>query len=397
MSEESKNIHNGAPVLNCYLNNNHKMMSNVPQTTSDESDEFDEMDGPLSSTSFKDSKKNDDSNKSKLDELNKLSIAEIDSFILRLTELKVLKQQQEQEGGEQEGGEQLNFNNIKQNAHLEVSKYIINDIAEYENNTVSDTDVFLQNINKNINNKLEGGNIELNSNVSTERFLDYIEDKLNNNLNNNLNGGDINNILQDSFIKGMNKGGYLDNDTITQQDILNGIRMYGGKKNESETESDEDSDNEDSDNEESELESELESESESDSDKLKFNTKRSSDKRGQNKYDSSSDSSSDSNSDSNSDSDDESESSSGKNNYTTGPSVKRGKKTENYKYNSDSDSDSLSSIIVTSEDKSVTPYMVSSSSLQTDDINLISFSPKHTTKKSSKKSTKKSSKKSSKK
>ena len=131
----------------------------------------------------------------------------------------------------QEGGNQTD---LKKRTHYEVSNFINNDISRFENTEVesvsdsdSDTSVFLNNTAKHLN-QLTGGNVELNTNASTEEFLDYVENKL----NNNLTGGDINNILQDSFMKGINKGGYIDNDTITQQDILNRLRLYvnGNKK-----------------------------------------------------------------------------------------------------------------------------------------------------------------------
>jgi hypothetical protein len=362
----------------------------------------------------------------------------------RLYNLKVKCSSQQ----EQKGGELLNYNNIKQKAHIEVSNYINNDISKYENNldnTETDTEVFLQNINNKLN-ELGGGNMELNSNsnsnlnsnVSTEQFLDYVENKL----NNNLKGGDINNILQDSFVKGMNKGGYLENDTITQQDILNRIRMSGGRNDddvdvdddesdesndsdddsddETESDSSDDKDKSDSDNKSSKMDKKKTSSSSSSDNALLYDsdnnnsdneTSESSessqsskssetDKQDMDggKHNDSSTSSNDSKSSDSKSSSDSSESSSSssstKINYTTGPSAKRVNKTE---YDSESDEDSLSSIIVSSEDKSVTPYMMSSSSLKTEDINLISFSPKKESKKSNKKSNKKSSKKSSKK
>lgn len=123
----------------------------------------------------------------------------------------------------QEGGNQTD---LKKKTHYEVSNFINNDISRFENTEVesvsdSDTSVFLNNTAKHLN-QLTGGNVELNKKASTEEFLDYVENKL----NNNLTGGDINNILQDSFMKGINKGGYIDNDTITQQDILNRLKLY---------------------------------------------------------------------------------------------------------------------------------------------------------------------------
>ena len=178
------------------------------------------------------------------------------NLINRSHAVKLKEINDKQQSGGQSGGKQINYDNYKKNAHMKVSDYINKNISEYENsdtdtsaflqninnklnelsggnnninnNTDTDTSVFLQNINKKLNELTGGQNVELNSSVSTEHFLNYIENKLNNNLNNNLNGGDINNILQDSFIKGMKKGGYLDKNRISQQDILNRIRMSGG-------------------------------------------------------------------------------------------------------------------------------------------------------------------------
>ena len=142
----------------------------------------------------------------------------------------------------QNGGNQINNDVLKRKTHINVSNYINNDIFQFEkaevksesvSESVSDTSVFLNNTAKHLN-QLTGGNEELNTNISTEEFLNYVETKL----NNNLSGGDINNILQDSFMKGINKGGYLDNDTITQQDILNRLRIYVSGNHEGGYESD---------------------------------------------------------------------------------------------------------------------------------------------------------------
>jgi hypothetical protein len=201
--------------------------------------------------------------------------------------------------------------------------------------------------------------------------------------------GNINNILEDSFIKGIQNGGYLDNDTITQQDIINRIKMSGGENHEdSNSEDSDDSDNSDDSenlNESDKSESSDESESESESEKKETETNDDSDSdlnsdsvesnenkdnldggRKKSKDDSSessesSDSSSSSSSDTDSESDNEIK-------YKTGHNISRVKK----------NNDSVSSSIIISSDKSVsvTPYMLSESSLKTDDINLVSFSPK---------------------
>jgi hypothetical protein len=357
------------------------------------------------------------------------------------TNAMFLKQQVESQKDKRDlrGGRQLDYNNYKNNAHINVSDYITQKLSKYENtdsdtsvflenmnnklNNVaggyksnhieSDTAIFLQNINnkinelkgsgnvkannsetdtsiflQNINNKLNeltGGNnnkandnIEINSSVSTEHFLNYIENKL----NNNLEGGDINNILQDSFIKGMNEGGYLNKKKtkISQQDILNRIKMSGGGGSKDDS-SDSDSD--------SESDSESNSDSSQSSNKKPYTHKK-------NKSDSNdsiggSDTESDEDTDSEEDSDkdtDEDTETDEDNNFQT----KHGEKKPIFDGGSE---DSLSSIIISSGENSETPYMISDS-LNTEDINLVSFSspkkPKRSTKKSSKKSSKKSKK-----
>ena len=322
------------------------------------------------------------------------------NLINRSHAVKLKEINDKQQSGGQSGGKQINYDNYKKNAHMKVSDYINKNISEYENsdtdtsaflqninnklnelsggnnninnNTDTDTSVFLQNINKKLNELTGGQNVELNSSVSTEHFLNYIENKL----NHNLQGGDINNILQDSFLKGMNKGGYLKNKKkISQQDILNRIRMSGGGKKDDEDDSSSSSSDSDSDSDSDKSSSSSSSKNNNKNKKKYKNDSESSDTNGgsdSRDSDYSKDSSESLESD---DKDDE--------NYTT------------QKGGSDSD-DSLSSIIISSGGNSETPYMISDS-LHTEDINLVSFSPKQKHMNRSSKKTKKSSKKSSKK
>jgi len=369
----------------------------------------------------------------------------------------------------QEGGNQTD---LKKRTHYEVSNFINNDISRFENTEVSvsdsDTSVFLNNTAKHLN-QLTGGNVELNTNASTEEFLDYVENKL----NNNLTGGDINNILQDSFMKGINNGGYIDNDTITQQDILNRLRLYvngnqqGGESNEDEYDVTDDDDVTDPKKEEGKGEGEGEGEDEgvTNTDSEEEEKEQNGGRRKNNSSDSSSssdedDSSSDSsssieensssiklkikskrlngnskiNDDNLTDEEDDDSSSSDEEDesdklFETKEKTKRSvnkidninvlgseddeddedddvdddddedddddddddddssdsedkssddKKTKDNKKKSDYNADSLSSIIISSSKASITPYMMSSDySLHTDDINLISFSPKN--------------------
>ena len=315
--------------------------------------------------------------------------------------IEALKKQQQNLSGAGDkknlvGGEQLNFENYKNRAHVEVSDYINNNISKYDTveSETSNTEVFLQNINDKLigggnysakeeeNSDYDGGNIEINSSVSTEHFLDYIENKL----NNNLKGGDINNILQDSFIKGMNEGGYLDKKPpkISQQDILNRIRMSGGaKKNKNDDDDDDDDDDEEDDKSSDEDDSSSESSESSSSTKNEYTTKNIS-KRSNNKKKSEDDSDDDSDSDSDKDSNESNDSNDSDDSDVSNDSDKDDnvasesepvKKTYKNKKSTTQqiDSESLSDIIVTSE-KSITPYMLSNSSLQTEDINLVSFS-----------------------
>jgi hypothetical protein len=374
--------------------------------------------------------------------------------VAQLKELAQTAQTVELTRKAQKGGRQLDYNNYKREAHVNVSDYINNRLSKYENtdsetsvflenltggntkdkylnsntsafldgeetknrnkyldsNTSAftggddkkeletDTDVFLQNINRKLNeltggngtnnanadtdtdvflqniskklNELTGGakddNIEINSSVSTEQFLNYIEQKL----NNNLKGGDINNILQDSFIKGMNKGGYLNKNKkrISQQDILNRIRMSGGGSKDDDSEDDSEDDSSDS-------SSSSKSSSSGSEPKTKHTKQDDDDSIGGSSSDPDSDFGSESGSESGSGSESESDSESG------------------FVHNQESiggSDDSLSSIIVSSGGNSETPYMISDS-LHTEDINLVSFSPK-VMNRSSKKSSKKSKK-----
>jgi hypothetical protein len=399
------------------------------------------------------------------------------------------------------GGEQSNFKEIKHKAHIDITNNIDKDFSKYENTNSSDTETFLKRLDNKII-EFNGGNNEINSDISTEHFLNYLEEKLQKSKNTQ-SGGAVNKILKDSFIEGINKGNYIDNDTITQQDIINRIRMSGGEKNirrqksdekenpspESDEEDDSDEehvlsdsssdsdekenpspesdeeDEEDDDknirrqksNEKENPSSESESESDSDDD---LKNKPSSDDDLENKPSSDDDSSSDSDDkegqsdlgggsevnendededdkssdDSSSSSSESSESSDDSNESKKDKKIKKKSKEVNrLKINkinknddssssltetessdtdsSDNDSessnssdelknnkktnvkrttkkedvdsdDSMSSIIISSENKSVTPYMLSTSSLNTNDVNLISFSPKYNKKKS---------------
>ena len=331
----------------------------------------------------------------------------------------------------QDGG---NLNDLRKKTHRDVSKFINNNISEYEkieNNSESeivsdsDTSVFLNNTAKKLN-QLNGGNVELNTNASTEEFLDYVENKL----NNNLTGGDINNILQDPFIK----GGYIDNDTITQQDILNRLRLYvnqnqeggdepdddqesyddqasdsesgqdGGKRKNNLSEDDSSSSEDDSSSSDSSDDSSEEDEFEkSSSIKIKVNSKRPKsllvDKTDDSDYldnktkqknkrsdfsvfnndkvdddDDDEDDDDDDEDDDDDDEDDHSEDDDEETDSSNSEHKKKDKKNKKVDYSADS----LSSIIISSEKGSITPYMMSSDrSLQTDDINLITFSPKN--------------------
>jgi len=300
-----------------------------------------------------------------------------------------------------QSGGQLDNNSLKKKTHTEVSDFINNEISKFENNSESETSVFLQNINDKLSGIGQNGQ-GVNSDVSTEKFLNYIEDKL----NNNLNGGDINNILKDSFIEGMNKGGYLENDTITQQDIINRIRMSGGAYDESESsDSDEsvndqdggkhdddndqnggkhDDDDDDDDDDSSDSDS---SESSSDSDDTKTSKKN---KRMKKTDDEDTDTETESDSDSDdkeSDSDDEEDEDDDEDDESDKELfISDGKASKKNKKSHKIDGGSLSSLIVTSNDNSVTPYMMSSDthSLKTDDIDLISFSPHQNLKKNKK-------------
>jgi hypothetical protein len=337
----------------------------------------------------------------------------------------------------QDGG---NLNDLRKKTHRDVSKFINNNMSEYEkieNNSESeivsdsDTSVFLNNTAKKLN-QLNGGNVELNTNASTEEFLDYVENKL----NNNLTGGDINNILQDPFIK----GGYIDNDTITQQDILNRLRLYvnqnqeggdepdddqesyddqasdsesgqdGGKRKNNLSEDDSSSSEDDFSNSSSDSDSSDDSSEESEfekssSIKIKVNSKRPKsllvdktddsdyldNKKQKNKRsvfsvfnndkvdddDEDDEDVDDDDEDEEDDEDDHSEDDDEDDEETDSSNSEHKKKDKKNK-KVDYSADSLSSIIISSEKGSITPYMMSSDhSLQTDDINLISFSPKN--------------------
>ncbi len=291
-----------------------------------------------------------------------------------------------QENFIQKGGEQVKFSDVKNKAHIDITNNIDKEFSKYENINTSDTETFFKNIDNKIN-EMKGGEQELTSEVSTEQFLNYLEKKI----NDAQTGGSVNKILKDSFIEGINKGDYIDNDTITQQDIINRIRMSGGRDNNDSEEEEPEQDNEDETKQDSEEEpvqdggdtdeddsSSDDSDDSSESDKSSDSEKNKKEKKKVNrnklnKKNKKDDSSSSENEDSSESDTDESDNSSSDSDDDENLHVRRQLK-------KNASDDSLSSIIISSENKSITPYMLSSSSLNTNDINLVSFSPKHTKK-----------------